>query len=98
MVAVVAVPDPRADFSNGSEPFLVFTESAIEEPGGPRRVVGSFTPTVAGSYVVKTAFLKPDEVWNPAANMSAYTGLALGQSVEVRTTCGHVVGFVPSSR
>lgn len=88
VAAVVAVADPRADVSNVSEPFLVFTETAIKEPSRPHQIVGSFTPMVAGTYVVKTAFLRPGEEWNPAANMSDHAGLALEERAEVRTACG----------
>lgn len=88
MVAVVAIPDPRADVSNASERPVAVTQSSVEEPGGPHRVVGSFTPEVAGSYIVKATFLKPDQVWDPIADLPDYTGLASGQRVEVRTTCG----------
>lgn len=87
VVAVVAIPDPRADVSNVSERFVAVTQTSVQEPRGPH-VVGSFTPDVAGSYVVKAVFLKAGGEWEPAANMSDYTELASGQRVEVRTTHG----------
>lgn len=93
-VAVFAIPDPRAHVGNVSARFMAVALTTIEEPGGPCRVAGSFTPGVAGSYVVLVAFLKPDGVWDPVAIMSDYTGVASGQSVEVRTTCGlHASGW-----
>lgn len=88
VVAVVAIPDPRADVGNVSQRFVAVAQTTIEDPGGPHRVVASFTPEVAGSYVVEAIFLRPDEVWDPVANVSDYTGLASGQKVEVRRTCG----------
>lgn len=86
VVAVVAIPDARADVSNASGPFMAVTQRSAQEPGGPHRVVGSFTPEAAGSYVVKAVFLKPDEEWDPVIGMSEYTAPVLGQQVEVRMT------------
>lgn len=82
-VAVVAIPDPRADVSDVSVSFMAVTLSSTDEPGGLHKVAGSFTPEVAGAYVIKTAFLKPHEVWDPATNVSDYTGLAFEQRLEV---------------
>eukprot|EP00903_Cladosiphon_okamuranus_P013779 g12825.t1 len=80
--AVVAIPDPRADVGHVSASFMAVTTKNIEERGGPHRVIGSFTPEMAGSYIVTAVFLKPDEVWDPVEDISGYDGLASGQKAE----------------
>eukprot|EP00752_Nemacystus_decipiens_P008994 g8029.t1 len=89
MVTVVAIPDPRADPSNVSERFVPVAQRSVRKKGGLLRVVGTFAPDVAGSYVVKAVF-KADEggMVAPSGKLDGHHQLATADSVVVSVLPG----------